>query len=78
MKEIQADVYHFGNVNDIEALARFIPKHKLVMGNIDPINVIQTGNVFSIETKVESLLDQMHTYEHFKISIGCDVPYQQR
>lgn len=69
-----AAAYHFGNVARMtEALAQ-CPADVLVMGNIDPVAVLQMLSPGKVAEKVTQLLEETSTYPNFVLSTGCDVP----
>lgn len=74
IKSIPADIYHFGNLVDIEEMIRYLTNDKIVMGNIDPVAVIQRGDPTLIFDKTEQLLYQLNAYPNYIISTGCDLP----
>lgn len=74
IKSIHADIYHFGNLVDIEETLRYLTIDKIVMGNIDPVAVIQNGDSKLIVEKTEQLLYQLSNFPNYVISTGCDLP----
>ena len=69
-----AAAYHFGNVARMtEALAQ-CPADVLVMGNIDPVAVLQMLPPEKVKEKVTQLLEETAPYPNFVLSTGCDVP----
>lgn len=66
--------YHFGNVINMEDALRDSPKDALVMGNIDPVMVLQFDNAETVYQKTMDLLEQTKEYPNFVLSTGCDTP----
>ena len=74
MIQTGAAAYHFGNAaNMTEALAQ-CPADALVMGNIDPVAVLQMLPPEKVKEKVTQLLEETAPYPNFVLSTGCDVP----
>lgn len=73
IKEINADVYHFGNAVDISKVIDKLPKDSVVMGNIDPL-IFRDGTKEDIIREVDRVFDLYGNYENFMISSGCDIP----
>lgn len=65
---------HFGNAADMKYVLDNAPKDILMMGNIDPVNVMQTGTPEFIKQETFKLLETGNNYPNFIISTGCDVP----
>jgi uroporphyrinogen decarboxylase len=66
--------FHFGNaVNMLDILPQ-IPSDRLVMGNIDPVTVLKTGNPEIVKSKVSELIEVTSKYQNYVISSGCDIP----
>jgi len=65
---------HFGNKADmIDALVA-CPADCLVMGNIDPVGVLQMASPDDVKSAVTTLLNKTSAYPNFILSTGCDVP----
>jgi uroporphyrinogen decarboxylase len=74
MIQTGAAAYHFGNVaNMTEALAQ-CPADVLVMGNIDPVGVLQMMPNGKVVEKVTQLLEETASCPNFVLSTGCDMP----
>ena len=71
--ELNADIFHFGNVVDMEKACTSLPKDKLVMGNVDPV-LFRTGTTETVAADTQRVFDLCNKYENFMISTGCDVP----
>ena len=70
---LDADIFHFGNVVDIEKACKCLPEDKLVMGNVDPV-LMRTGTPETVAADTERVFALCSKYENFMISTGCDVP----
>ncbi|MBE6942825.1 MAG: methyltransferase [Ruminococcaceae bacterium] len=71
--KLDADIFHFGNVVDIEKACRCLPKDKIIMGNVDPV-LLRTGTPETVASDTQRVYDLCNKYENFMISTGCDVP----
>ena len=65
---------HFGNKADMVEALKTCPKDLPVMGNIDPVGIIQQGNPEKVYDAVTELLGKTAEYDNFILSSGCDVP----
>ncbi len=65
---------HFGNAADMKYVLENVPENILVMGNIDPVNVLQTGSPEFVKQESLKLLETAEKYSNFLISSGCDMP----
>ncbi len=70
---LHADIYHFGNAIKIKDIIPKLPKHSIIMGNIDPI-LFRSGTIEDIESEIQKLYDECSEFENFMISSGCDIP----
>jgi len=70
---LDADIFHFGNVVDIEKACRSLPKDKVIMGNVDPV-LFRTGTPETVAGDTKRAYNLCNQYENFIISTGCDVP----
>ena len=66
--------YHFGNKIDMLEAAKECPPDALVMGNIDPVEVLKQATATEVYQTTFMLLQRLHDYPNFVISTGCDVP----
>lgn len=71
--KLDADIFHFGNVVDIEKACRSLPKDKVIMGNVNPV-LFRTGTPETVAGDTERVYNLCNQYENFMISTGCDVP----
>ena len=69
-----AKAFHFGNAVDMADILPQIPSDRLVLGNIDPVNVIKAGPREVISRAVQELRTHLVNYPNFIVSSGCDVP----
>ena len=72
---IGCDAYHFGNAIDLERdiLTRVSPD-VVVMGNIDPVQVLRMSDPEGVRAATLSLLEGCAKYPNFVLSSGCDIP----
>ena len=70
---LKADIFHFGNVVDIEKACKNLPTDKIVMGNVDPV-LLRTGTPETVADDTGRVFNLCSQYENFMISTGCDVP----
>ena len=72
---IGCDAYHFGNAIDLERdiLTRVSPD-VVVMGNIDPVQVLRMSAPEGVRAATLSLLEVCAKYPNFVLSSGCDIP----
>ena len=75
--ELNADIFHFGNVVDLEKACKSLPKEKIVMGNVDPV-LFRTGTPETVAGDTERVFALCSKYENFMVSTGCDVPAAAR
>ena len=66
--------YHFGNAIDLREMLAKAPKEALVMGNLDPVNVLARGTSASIRAACAALRDACGAHSNFVLSSGCDIP----
>jgi uroporphyrinogen decarboxylase len=66
--------YHFGNKANMVSELNKCPKDVLVMGNIDPVGIMQQGTAEEVSNAVTALLEETKSYPNFILSTGCDVP----
>lgn len=69
-----AAALHFGNKADMVEALKQCPSEMEVMGNIDPVGVLQMGTPESVKNDTLALLNATAAYENFVLSTGCDVP----
>ena len=72
--DIDAKAYHFGNAIEITEMLKKMPRDKLIMGNLDPVDIICNGDVTKVEQATKNLLNKCQAYPNFIISSGCDIP----
>jgi len=74
MLKTGANAFHFGNaVNMVDTLAA-CPSNVLVMGNIDPVGVMQQGTPDYVKAVTLDLLNATSGYRNYILSTGCDIP----
>ncbi len=74
MESNGARALHFGNAADMALVLKEVSKNILVMGNIDPVNVLKTEEPEVVKSKTRELLNQASEYPNFVLSTGCDLP----
>lgn len=67
---------HFGNRADMAEALRECPEDLLVMGNIDPVGIMQQASPEKVREETIALLDATAQWDNFILSTGCDVPPQ--
>lgn len=73
--QIKADGFHFGNAVELDKVIVSVPKDRLVLGNIDPVGVLNKMNSAEIKEQTKILLKKMEKYPNYICSTGCDVPF---
>ena len=69
-----ASALHFGNRADMVEALETCPVDLPVMGNIDPVCVMQQATPEQVYSVVSELLEKTASYDSFILSSGCDVP----
>jgi uroporphyrinogen decarboxylase len=69
-----ARALHFGNRNNIVETLKQIPSDILVLGNIDPVNIMRYSTPGIIIKEIKQLLESARNYRNFILSSGCDIP----
>ncbi len=69
-----ASAIHVGNRADMVEVLKSCPAALPVMGNIDPVGVLQQASPEQVYTAVSSLLEKTASYDNYILSSGCDVP----
>ncbi|MDZ7604357.1 MAG: uroporphyrinogen decarboxylase family protein [Cyclobacteriaceae bacterium] len=69
-----ANGYHFGNAIDMVEALEACPPDKLVLGNIDPVNVMKSQAADKVKGCVATLLKKTERFPNFILSTGCDTP----
>ncbi len=69
-----AAALHFGNRADMVEALRVCPPDLPVLGNIDPVGILQQSSPETVYSAVSELLDKTSGYANFILSSGCDVP----
>ncbi|MGB4577796.1 MAG: uroporphyrinogen decarboxylase family protein [Paludibacter sp.] len=69
-----AAALHFGNAADMKTVLKQVPGHILVMGNLDPVDILQRGTPEYVKQKTAELLEVTKNYPNFILSSGCDLP----
>ena len=74
MVECGARALHFGNLVDIPQALQEVPEEMLVMGNLDPVNVMQQATPEVVAAATTDLLEKTAGAKNFVLSTGCDLP----
>ena len=69
-----ASALHFGNRADMVEALKTCPPELPVMGNIDPVTVMQQASPEQVYAAVSELLGKTAGFGNFILSTGCDVP----
>lgn len=69
-----AKALHFGNAIDLVQVLRDSPENILIMGNIDPVQIMKQATPEVVRQTTLDLLNNTKTYPNFVLSSGCDVP----
>lgn len=69
-----ASALHFGNRADMVEALKTCPPELPVMGNIDPVTVMQQASPEQVYAAVSELLGKTEGFGNFILSTGCDVP----
>jgi len=64
----------FDNCMDLMALEDQIPEHVYIIGNIDPVEVIELGSPDEVISRTSDLVSMMALKDNFVLSTGCAVP----
>jgi len=72
--QVDADIYYFGTGVDILEMLKRMPKHKVVMGNLDPYNFV-TESPASVAHATQNLLMRCDEHENFVPAIGGIIPH---
>lgn len=65
---------HFGNKADMVEALKECPSDILVMGNIDPVCIMQQASPEKVKEETLALLNATAAWDNFILSTGCDVP----
>ncbi len=66
----------FDNCMDLFVVEDLVPKHVNIVGNIDPVAVIEVGSANEIQHETSDIAFSMGIYPNFVLSTGCAVPPQ--
>ncbi len=59
---------------DLPSLIERVPADVALMGNVDPVRVVQQGSAADVRAAANRLLKAMEPYDNFILSTGCSVP----
>lgn len=74
MVECGAAALHFGNLVDMAQVVGEVPAEMMVMGNLDPVGVLQQATPEAVYAATTELLERTAAAKNFVISTGCDLP----
>ena len=69
-----AAALHFGNRIDMVKALEECPSDIIVMGNLDPVGVLQQAEPAAVYEETMSLLKATAAWPNFVLSTGCDTP----
>lgn len=69
-----ASALHFGNRADMVEALKACPPEINVMGNLDPVTILQQASAEKVREETMSLLNATSGWDNFILSTGCDVP----
>jgi uroporphyrinogen decarboxylase len=61
---------------DLKEAAKILTKYVVLIGNINPSNVMLRGTPEEVKAEVNQLLTDMQPYPNFILSTGCDLPQE--
>jgi uroporphyrinogen decarboxylase len=59
---------------DLPTVAMQVPEDVVIIGNVDPVQVMVNQTPDGVQDAVNELLDKMAPYPNFILSTGCDLP----
>ena len=66
--------FHFGESVDMRTVLETIPRNFLVLGNVSPAHVFNTGTADHTRIETLKILNACGSFNNFIISSGCDIP----
>ena len=69
-----ASAIHVGNRADMVAVLQAAPADLPVLGNIDPVGIMQQATPDQVYAAVSDLLEKTAAFDNYILSSGCDVP----
>ena len=69
-----AKAYHFGDAVDMVEILEKMPRDKVVMGNISPVEHFLNGTSEDMYNATVALIDRCDGFDNFVLSSGCDIP----
>ena len=69
-----ASALHFGNRADMVEVLEACPSDMPVLGNINPVGVLQHSTPEQVKSETADLLKRTAGFDNFILSTGCDVP----
>ena len=74
MIESAPDAISFDQIMDLSWAGELMPRDMVIVGNIDPIDIIGRGRVSDVEKRTRELLDMMAAYPNYMVAFGCNAP----
>ena len=74
MLQSGAAALHFGNKADMVEALRACPPDLPVLGNLDPVGILQKAMPGTVREETLRLLEATSAFPNFILSTGCDVP----
>lgn len=72
--DCSADALHLGNAVQMQEILAEVPKNFPLMGNIDPVGVLQNATAKEVYDKTWQLLQETTAFPNFILSSACDLP----
>lgn len=72
MVQTGAMVFSLDQIMNLAEVAKVIPGHIVISGNIDPVETLLMGSASEVRKATEHLLQSMQDVEMFMPSFGCD------
>lgn len=70
--ETGAQGFSLDQVVDLKTLEKEFPEHCVLMGNLDPVNILRNMSKEDVRKETLHLLDEMNSFPNYMFSFGCD------
>lgn len=74
MIEAGPDAISLDQIMDLSWAGKIMPEDMVIVGNIDPIDIIGRGKVKDVEAATYKLLEDMKAYPNYMVAFGCNAP----
>lgn len=74
MIESGPDAISLDQIMDLKSAVKIFPDDMVLVGNIDPIDIIGRGNVADVERVTYKLLEDLEAYPNYMVAFGCNAP----